>query len=90
MLITLVPLDCRGRYCAYLGARLLVAGTSMPLLDAARELIRLAAAAGLIVDEDPCRFRPVRGRDTASPVRQTVRAYAEGHDTSRAGVEAAT
>jgi hypothetical protein len=98
--ITVVPIDRRGRYRVYLGPRLLVAGTRTPLLDCARELIRLGAdpdaivvmrhagashdalrarlgtAAGLTVDEDRCRFRPVRGRDTASPVRQTVRAYA--------------
>jgi hypothetical protein len=43
ILITIVPLDCRGRYRAYLGLRPLVAGTRTPLLDVARELIRLGA-----------------------------------------------
>jgi hypothetical protein len=40
---------------------------------------RLAHAAGLIIDEDRCRFRPVRGGETAPPVRQTPLAYAGGH-----------
>ncbi len=40
---------------------------------------RLAHAAGLIIDEDRCRFRPVRGGDTAPPVRQTPLACAGGH-----------
>jgi hypothetical protein len=108
ILITVVPLDRRGRYRAYFGARLLLTGTRMPLLDAARELIRpgadpdtitamrhadaghdalrirLGTAARLTVDEDRCRSRPVRGGNTAPPVRQTVRAYAGGHDISHA------
>jgi hypothetical protein len=41
--ITVVPLGCRGRYRAYVGARLLVAPTRMPWLDAARELIQFHA-----------------------------------------------
>jgi hypothetical protein len=49
ILITVVPIDRRGRYRAYLGARLLVAGTRMPLLDAARELARLGYSDDVIL-----------------------------------------
>jgi hypothetical protein len=105
--ITVVPIDRRGRYRVYFGPRMLVAGTRTPLLDCARELIRLGAdpdaivvmrhagtsndalrarlgtAAGLTVDEGRCRFRPVRSGDTASPVRQTVRAHDISHARAR-------
>lgn len=109
IVITVVPLDRRGRYRVHLGARLLVAGTRMPLLDSARELIRLGAdpdaiaivvmrhagaghdalrgrfgtAAGLTVDEDRGRSRPVRGGDTAPPMGQTVQAYARACERVR-------
>jgi hypothetical protein len=49
VVITMAALDRLGRYRTYLGARLLVAGTRMPLLDAARELIRLGADPDAIV-----------------------------------------
>jgi hypothetical protein len=107
IVLTVVPLDRRGRYRVHLGARLFVAGTRMPLLDSARKLIRLGAdpdaivvmrhagaghdalrgrfgiAAGLTVDEDRCRFRPVRGGDTAPPMRQTGRAHAQACERVR-------
>jgi hypothetical protein len=40
ILITVIPLD-RGRHCGNVDAWPLVAGTRIPLLDAARKLIRL-------------------------------------------------
>jgi hypothetical protein len=43
IVITVVPIDRRGRYRVYLGVRLLVAGIRMPLPDATRDLIRLRA-----------------------------------------------
>jgi hypothetical protein len=44
-----IPLDHCGRCRVYLGRRLLVAGTRMPLLDAARKLIRLGADPDAII-----------------------------------------
>jgi hypothetical protein len=43
IVISITPLDRRGRYSAYFGDRLLVSASRQPLLDAARELLRLGA-----------------------------------------------
>jgi hypothetical protein len=43
IVITIEPLDRRGRYQVHLGGRLLLSSSRQPLLDGARELIRLGA-----------------------------------------------
>ena len=99
IVITVVPLDRRGRYCVHLGARLLVAGMRMPLLDSAHELIRLGADPDAIVvmrhagAGHGCPAWEVRDRRGADRRRGPLpipagpgRGYVTAHAPNRAGL----